>query len=197
MNAIKPLFIFAVAQAMNLSLHAQEQPTDYLVTNQGDTLWGEFKTGLSGRGTFRSGKKKITVKSADHKSYYDDKKKNLYRTMELPGFSGKKWCRLVDNGVIRLYEFEQSKIYAGAMGNGMNTTSTFTTWYATKDDQNMQEIKTNAITLGRNERKEALRELFTDDPVTLNEFDQAKDFGFHTIRDLIIRYNRRKADSGN
>lgn len=202
MKTIRILLAFTVVQITCTGLHAQdkdkEQPLDYLVTNQGDTLRGKFKSGFSSRGSFKVDKKVITVDSDDHMSYYLGKDKELYRTVAPSKPSKKYWCLVLEDGPIRLYEQEIKK-HRSMMNPGTGSMlSSYTdvkrTWYATKNDSVIVEVKTNSIWGNRQDRKDAVSELFSDDPETLKEYEQAGDFRFDTVRALVARYNKRAKD---
>ncbi len=185
MKNFRSLIILFLLQLLVISLHAQEQPLDYLVTVQGDTTWGKFRKNLF-QLVFLVGEEKIKIKVAEHKSYYVGRDSSLYRALPVPGRENKQWCFTLEDGRIRLYEF-----YVSQGTNNTGATLSTTSWYATKDDSLLLDVKTNSFWGSRKARKEALLQLLSDDPDMQKEFEQAENFSIKTIRALIKKYNQR------
>ncbi|UEG51615.1 hypothetical protein LLH06_11600 [Mucilaginibacter daejeonensis] len=201
---LKPFTILATAMLLvcGIAAHAQDTATvhvdtsstpkfqDIIVTSAGDTIPCETRHPFMGVMRYRTADmpefKKIDIKGI---KYYTFQNKEIrFKAALLPKKSKPTFLRLVEEGKITLYLHEvYHYIYMGA-------SYTTTTWYATKGDDVLKEIKTTGISgKSRKERQAVFADMLADQPIVLKLYEDADSFTFSTLRGIVNLYNSGRA----
>jgi len=187
------LYVFTVMSMMLLlasNSYAQSQES-YIVTNRNDTLkcaikrpllFDDFGNGYKYRLTKKDSYKPLIADSI--KAYYFAEDSITYFAEVLPGNKKPRFVTRLEHGKINVYQDK-------AQSSGRNTLNT---WYASKLEGPLLEIKTEGLTIGasgnnRDDRKKNLSDLLADNPSLAEQFARKNDFGFKAIREAIQQYN--------
>ncbi|TCC91834.1 hypothetical protein EZ428_08785 [Pedobacter frigiditerrae] len=161
---------------------------DYIVNNAGDTTKGQFKKQLISTGLkFRAnGKSQFEdVNYDDLSAYYKSKDSSSYVLKTIPTRKKPLFLERLENGKVKLYEH----FIAGTSGYMGAGTASQTIWYASKDNGDLLEIKTNNILGTREERKSNFYDLIGDYKELWNDFIAEKNFSYEMIESYIKKYN--------
>lgn len=200
---IKPYTIIAILMLLVCgSVYAQDSVAtspdtlssgkfqDIVITNAGDTIHCDTKHPFIGAPRYKSANmtdfKKIDIKEI--KYYTRKNKKEVYKAAILPKRSKPMFLQLVQEGKITLYLLVQTTY--GYMG----ATSTTTTWYASKNNDELKELKTSALFMltSRKKREGIFAEMLADQPEVLKQYEEADSFSFKTLSRIVYLYNTGK-----
>ncbi|WP_316783622.1 hypothetical protein [Pedobacter frigiditerrae] len=160
---------------------------DYIVNNAGDTTKGQFKKQLISGLKFKpdGNSQYEDLNYDDLSAYYKSKDSSSYVLKVIP--TGKKpiFLERLQNGKIKLYERFIAGTY-GYMGGGSPSQ---TIWYASKDDGELLEIKTNNVLGTREDRKNNFFNLIGDYKELWDDFIAEKNFSYEMIESYIKKYN--------
>lgn len=161
---------------------------DYIVNNAGDTTRGQFKkqlisTGLKLKAIGKSQYEDVNYD--DLSAYYKSKDSSSYVLKVIPTRKKPLFLQRLQNGKIKLYQHFIAGTY-GYMGGGSPSQ---TIWYASKDDGELLEIKTNNVLGTREERKNNFFNLIGDYKELWDDFIAEKNFGYEMIESYIKKYN--------
>lgn len=156
---------------------------DYVVLENGDTLYGKIKRNLFGKMRIVSPNQEIKI-NENVKAYYLSKDSASYYNIMHPVMGEKVFMYAVGKGEINLYSYSSSiTTYNGG-------TITTTDWYIEKNGSPLELIKSSGLAGGRKDRKDILRALIADKPEILKLYEENDSFTFNNIRKLINEYNR-------
>ena len=180
---INTLFISIIFSSFFVSAQ-----NDYIVNKAGDTIKGQFKKQLMAFGVkFKAaGKSQFEDISYDDLSaYYKSKDSSSYELKTIPTRKKPLFLGRLQNGKVKLYEH----FIAGTYGYMGRSTASQTIWYASKDDGELLEIKTNNILGTREERKSNFFNLIGDYKELWDDFIAEKNFSYEMIESYIKKYN--------
>lgn len=165
---------------------------DYVILVNGDTVRGKMTKSLFGALKFKASGKAENEKLETNrfKEYFNSKDSSYFVALTLNKQRKPEFLERLENGKIKLYKSVVN--YPGTVGaRGVMTGGGSTeTWYASKDDGELLEIKTSAILSGsRNEREKNFDALMASYPELLEDFKKEKSFSFDTLRAYIKKYN--------
>lgn len=178
--------ISALVCSLLLTYTAKAQDQDRVVTQTGDTIKCEIKSAflsstkytVAGTGEI----KKLDIK--DIRYYYIAKKNEAYRAVQRPGKTKFEFLELVEEGKICLYRYVVS--HYGPTG-GYSTT----TWYVSKGNDVLQELKTSALFSfkSKKDRKDLFADMLADNEAVLKQYQETDSFSFKNLRNSVHLYN--------
>jgi len=186
---IRSLLLFGLLVAIASSAVYAQQPGIVVNTN-GDTLKCEMKFPFIGANKYKTTQmedfKKFDVKDISY--YRTDDLKRVYRAARLPRGKKPVFLEVVEDGKICLYTYTVT--HYGYMG----ATSSTTTWYVSKDNGELQELKTNALfgVKSKKDRQNVFSEMLADRPDALKQYQDEDNFSFKTLRNTVHFYNTGK-----
>lgn len=162
---------------------------DYIVNNAGDTTRGQFKKQIISFGVkFKAnGKSQFEeVNYDDLSSYYKSKDSSSYVLKTIPTRKKPVFLKRLQDGKVKLYEYfiPGTYGYMGAVRTGSQTI-----WYASKNDGELLEVKTNNIVGTREERKNNFYALIGDYKELWDDFIAEKNFSYEMIESYVKKYN--------
>ncbi|MDF2188259.1 hypothetical protein [Paraflavitalea sp. CAU 1676] len=181
MNRCNRLLILLMFLA-NCAQSQQEKP-DYLVTFQGDTVYGTLKSDLFDRVRLITPSEKFVCDPDKCRALYDSTAHAVYRSALPDAALSRVWLRVVEDGTIKLYN-QVTSIRSGASGAG-------DVWYISKGDSPVVKVKTLGIGGNRSKQQTYLATFFGDDTLVLHAFEDMRSFNMENIWSLIRTYNRR------
>lgn len=157
---------------------------DYVVIENGDTVYGKINKNLFGVMRIVSGKDKIEI-TDDLRGYYISRDSASYHNIEHPLTGGKVFMQVIAKGEINLY----SHLNASRAYNG--TPVSTTDWYIEKKGAPLRLLKSSSPLAGeKKDRKNILQSLIADKPEILKMYEENDSFTFNNIRKLINEYNK-------
>ncbi|MFD1257587.1 hypothetical protein ACFQ3S_12335 [Mucilaginibacter terrae] len=186
---IKFLLIVILTSTI-ISFVAHAQQTGIIVNLNGDTVKCEMKFPFIGADKYKTAEmedfKKFNVKDVSY--YRTDDLKRVYRATHLPKSKKLVFLQLVEDGKITLYTYTVTSY--GYMG----ATYTNTTWYVSKDNGELQELKTKALfgNSSKKSRQNIFSEMIADNPEVLKQYEEADNFSFKTLQNTVHYYNTGK-----
>jgi hypothetical protein len=158
---------------------------DYAVTNDGDTLFGKIKTNLLGKSRIISDIGDVMINVGEISCYYLNKKEDTYYNKVIPETGKNTFVLQIEKGKLNIY----SHIITYYYGNGKS--GSVTQWYVEKDNEGLELLKSSsAFAEDKKSRKELLRSLLADNPVTSKMLEENDTFSFSRIQELIREYNK-------
>ncbi len=155
---MRPLLVNSIFFSLIFSSFFAIAQKDYIVNKAGDTTRGQFKkqlisTGLKLKAIGKSQYEDVNYD--DLSAYYKSKDSSSYVLKTIPARKKPIFLQRLQDGKIKLYEhfIPGTYIYMGG------STPSQTIWYASKDDGELLEIKTNNIVGTREERKNNFNKL--------------------------------------
>ena len=183
---IRSLIFFGLLLFISGSAAYAQQP-GIVVNTAGDTLKCEMKFPFIGASKYKTADmqdfKKFDVKNISY--YRTDDLKRVYRAARLPKSKRSFYLEVVEDGRICLYT--HTVTYYGYMGASYSST----TWYISKDNGELQELKTTALFSfkSKSDRKNAFAEMLADNPEALKLYQDEDNFSFKTLRSTVHFYN--------
>ena len=167
---------------LGLKVHAQN---DYVVKNDGDTLFGKIKTNLLGKSRLVSDKEEVMINVSEISCYYLKKKGDAYYNKVIPETGKNSFVLQIEKGKLNLYSY----IITSYSGNGKSISVVY--WYVERDNEGLSLLKSSyAFAEDRKGRKELLKSLLADNPVTSKMLEENDTFSFKRIQELIREYNK-------
>ncbi|MDT3403968.1 hypothetical protein [Mucilaginibacter terrae] len=163
---------------------------DIVITIAGDTIHCDTKQTIFGGPRYKSSTmtdfKKISIK--EMKYYTRKNKKEVYKAAILPKWSKPQFLQLVQEGKITLYLSVQTTY--GYMG----VTNSTTTWYVSKNNDELKELKTSGLfaSTSRKKREGIFAEMLADQPDVLKQYEETDSFSFKTLSKIVHLYNTGK-----
>jgi hypothetical protein len=182
---IKTLLISIAFTCVTASAFAQ-QP-GIVVNTTGDTIKCEIKSPFIGARKYKTAQmddfKKFDVKDISY--YRTDDLKYVYRSAILPRGRKQVFLEVVEDGKICLYTYTVTTY--GYMG----ATSSTTTWYASKNNGELQELKTNGLfgVKSKKTRQGIFAEMLADNAEVLKQYEETDSFSFDNLRNTVHLYN--------
>lgn len=175
---------------------ALAQPTlaqdDYIITLKNDTLKGKITKSLFGKYKFKETdeSKPLAISEKNTRLFHRvfGTKTETFAARALPNKSKPTFLLLHEQGEVQLYEFERTT--HGPYGN-----TTVTSWYASKGDGPLFNIKTNGLSFSRAEKESNFEQLLGDNPQLWAKFKAEKSFSFDVLRNYIKLYNQEKRNN--
>lgn len=164
---------------------------DYIITLKEDTLRGKIKNFSSNTVKFiqTDSSAKLKYDPNQIRSFYYDKTKSAYRSMNIPNEKSRFFLEIIEKGKITIYELIKGSV-GGTQYGGSGSASR--QWYAVKGSDSPIEIKSTALLGGsRKERKEAFLKLIEDDPALTKQFLEVNEFSFDFLLSIVKRYNSK------
>ncbi|MDE1190828.1 MAG: hypothetical protein PW786_01585 [Arachidicoccus sp.] len=153
---------------------------DFVVSNEGDTLYGKFKKKLFDAATFVVNGETIPLDPTQYTSYCT--KHTLFRSIQLSENTHPQWMECVEDGAICLYQFIfQQNVRAGQPPVGRII------WLAQKKGGPLLNV--NGIMSDESSARNNLSALLADKPAIQNDFLTAP-FSLKNIRYHIEQYNK-------
>ena len=86
---------------------------------------------------------------------------------------------------------EQGNICLYATFTQAGTAGTATTWYVSKNNEDLYELKTSALfgSKSKSDRKDIFADMLADKPEVLQHYKNTNSFNFKNIRNLVHLYN--------
>jgi len=154
---------------------------DFLINSKNDTLKGEIKKQLIGFYRFKpeggSSFSKIPIRET--KEFYKVEKEINYLVKVRPDKSTPDFLQRLVKGKIDLFEYYRQ--------SGNNQYVVF--WYASKQNGQLFEVKSNQIFGSRKERKDNMYNLIADNPGLLEKFKKDDNYSFEAVKECIKLYN--------
>ncbi|CAM3980424.1 hypothetical protein MUGA111182_20145 [Mucilaginibacter galii] len=172
------------------SITVNAQQPGIVVNNSGDTLKCEMKFPFIGANKYKTAQmedfKKLNVKEISY--YRTDDLKHVYKAARLPNSKKTAFLQVVEEGRINLYT--HTVTYSGYMGASYSTT----TWYISKNNGELQELKTSALFSfkSKKDRKNNFSDMLADNPEALKLYQDEDNFSFKTLRNTVHFYNTGK-----
>ena len=179
-------FVFAIVYCPT----AYAQQAGIVVNNSGDTLKCEMKFPFIGANKYKTAQmedfKKLDVKEISY--FRTDDLKYVYKAARLPNSKKTAFLQVVEEGKINL--FTHTVTYTGYMGATYSTT----TWYISKENGELQELKTSALFSfkSKKDRKNIFADMLSDNPDALKLYQDEDNFSFKTLRSTVHFYNTGK-----
>jgi hypothetical protein len=182
------IFAFLISFLVSNKVLAQ---SDYLITEKNDTIRCELK--VNSLGSYKYGVNKTDqFKNIDFhvKEYFFAADTTTLVSKLIPEKQSKLLVKWLERGKINLYEREVS---TSNINNLYNVYYHY--WYATKDNDSLVQIKTDAwfpAGSSRKKREQALTDMFADSPYLLKSFTRAlktQEYDYDLIRNYIQAYN--------
>ena len=175
---IKRLIIFILICSSLQGFNAIAQ--DFIVTKSGDTLKGTLNKNFLGKLILHvRGDKEIEVSIEEVKSYYFATKGTLFIAKEIPKKNKPSYVEALERGRINLYEYKV-KTPEGII---------ITTWFATKDNDVLEDIITSQLFSKVKPREELFIKLISDNDSLLAAYKLEKKYNFDVKRNYIKSYN--------
>jgi len=162
---------------------------DYVIKANGDSVACTINKPLIGAMKYQpngsGGYEKITPETI--KEYYIAKRNNMQHSVMMSKHSKPVFMTVIEKGKINLYELIVT-MYTGTM------TTESKTWYASKGEGEVIELKTSSLFLGtsKQKRKDELADMFMDNNDVYNKYQAEDKFSFNQIRLLVHLYNTGK-----
>lgn len=158
-----------------------KQTPDYMVYDNGDTIYGKFRKPLFGSLSFVSDGNSILPDPKYFKAYYSKSEDRIYRKVLID--QKPYWFALIEDGPIKLYE----QLDNNALANGHSTV--IRRWAGQKNNGILQEIKSSGPE-GINDNGRLNLEYFLSDNQSLYQtLHTTKEYSFKNVRTLIRQYN--------
>lgn len=154
---------------------------DFLITSKNDTLKGEIKKQFIGFYRFKpEGTDSFNkIKLRETKEFFKAEKEINYLVKERPDKKSPDFLQRLVRGKIDLLEY-----YRQSGNNHVDIV-----WYASKQNGELFEVKSNRIFGSRSERKDNLYNLISDKPELLEKFKKDDSYSFDAVKDCIKSYN--------
>ena len=165
------------------------QKIDYVITNDGDTLKGQF-TGKKFKADNRVKAQSVDV--MDYKETYNAKDNVMRRAVITPGAHQPAFLEVVENGKIDLYKKIAYGISATFVIHGGVTygATQEVNYYAAKENDSLKELEYREPSfIAKKKRMSVLSEMFKDKTDIYNQFIADDKFGLGQIRSFIHFYN--------
>jgi hypothetical protein len=200
-----------------LANRVSAQQKDYVVTRKNDTINCEIKLTQFGSYKYRLSKDSdyVKIKPDSILSFHWAKKNATFILAHLPDETKPQYAELLESGKITLVELSDgsggftpgvgiaaSTFSSGvSMGLGFGGGGKGTRWYASKNNEPLKMVKTDAMRIGGfNKRYTAFSALIADDTdmVEAAKMDKLKDnYNFEIIRYYIHLYNSKGINPAN
>jgi hypothetical protein len=156
---------------------------DFLITLNNDTLKGEIKKQFIGFYRFKpDGTDNFNkIKIRETKEFYKAEKEINYLVKQRPDKRSPDFLQRLVRGKIDLFEY-----YRQTGNNQVDIV-----WYASKQNGELLEVKSNHIFGARSERKDKLYSLIGDKPELLEKFKKDDSYSFDAVKECIKSYNAR------
>lgn len=182
MTSFRITIIAFLFLGLKVKVNAQN---DYVVKNDGDTLFGKIKTNLLGKSRIISDKGDVMINVREISCYYLKKKEDTYYNKVIPETGDKSFVLQIEKGKLNLYSYIITSYY----GNGKSIS--VVQWYVEKDNEGLELLKSSsAFAEDKKGRKELLKSLLADNPTTIKMLEENDSFSFSRIRELIREYNK-------
>lgn len=154
---------------------------DFLINSKNDTLKGEIKKQFIGFYRFKpeGGTSFNKIPIRETKEFYKVEKEINYLVKVRPDKRSPEFLQRLVKGKIDLFEY-----YRQSGNNQVDIV-----WYASKENGELFEVKSNHIFGSRNDRKDRLYSLISDKPELLEKFKKDDSYSFEAVKECIKLYN--------
>lgn len=155
---------------------------DYLVTNNGDTIYGKFKKPLMGELRFDSDDDSYELDPTLYKAYYDNNEKKVYERKTIN--NKPMWLTCIVDGKIKLYE----QFYNTSQADGRFIMVRL--WMAQKEGTPLMEVMSSSLSVVQKpEGKQNLEYLIRDNERLFAKLQQVTNYSYKIAKAYIEAYN--------
>ncbi len=183
---LKKIFIALVFIASAIVVRAQNK-SDYVIMSSGDTVYCKIgSTFFNSTLKYKTDEMKsaVPIDPVKLKSYYLEKRNEVYVSVLAPEQRKPEFMRLVEDGQIKLYE----------QVNNVPNMSSVSIWFISKNFGPIEKLKIDGVLLGskmgsRKSREELLSEIIQDKPNVYEKYLANKKFTNENIKSVVHFYN--------